>query len=573
MNIRQVEEARRNYDDLMDLHVHFGRSLASVPTAGDKEESDMNFQQLHNNKEAALGVPHSQTCEKEAECSVLPQTASETFTYGPFYLSPVKHPTNNGSLELNNQSAAPSGICSRHVTRKESSGAALILPSSKMLNVSLKLRTSRKVARPKKRNKLPRPSSRTKLQHLVVDCQTINRWCTIKDKFSFKTDVEVAGFLIQYYENTSFGASAGYCHSCQGPLTLHCKKCNAPSQQEYLIPLTWPFPGSGDLPLQSSPTSDSSASLDQDTVIEAGEVRTEIPKEEFDLHLPTMMKKSRLKSKHEEDPERKRLLCQECGKTFLSAAGLRVHVQKHLEKPHKCKHCDAAFALRSELKSHLASHGIRPYLCQECGSAFKRADALKVHMKVHTGEMPYKCDVCSRAFKHSSVLKEHTMKHLGIKQHVCHICGKAYASSRAFRKHKWTHCDKKPYECNLCGKEFGDGHELNVHMRRHRGEKPFHCNVCSKSFAIGSGLSIHMRTHTREKPYKCTECGSAFSQKNSLNSHMRTHTGEKPFMCKFCGTAFTDGSSYRRHMKQKHGAGYKSRSLADMTYPNQSAPV
>lgn len=91
------------------------------------------------------------------------------------------------------------------------------------------------------------------------------------------------------YENTSFGASAGYCHSCQGPLTLHCKKCNAPSQQEYLIPLTWPFPGSGDLPLQSSPTSDSSASLDQDTVIEAGEMRTEIPKEEFDLHLPTMV--------------------------------------------------------------------------------------------------------------------------------------------------------------------------------------------------------------------------------------------------------------------------------------------
>jgi hypothetical protein len=107
----------------------------------------------------------------------------------------------------------------------------------------------------------------------------------------------------------------------------------------------------------------------------------EIPEEEESIPTP------------KPKPEKKSLLCADCGKVFANSQRLKIHSFTHSNiKDFKCTEelengviCDKAFATEFRLKTHQRIHfGLKPYKCKfpGCGAAFAQGNALTNHSRL-----------------------------------------------------------------------------------------------------------------------------------------------------------------------------------------------
>ena len=75
--------------------------------------------------------------------------------------------------------------------------------------------------------------------------------------------------------------------------------------------------------------------------------------------------------------------------------------------------------------------------CDVCGKSFTTAAGLKMHNKMHKGEKAGcpKCPVCGKHFQGSSYLKRHMHVHSSRKAFSCDHCGRSYKYLQTLREH------------------------------------------------------------------------------------------------------------------------------------------
>ncbi|KAM4564153.1 uncharacterized protein V3H82_013165 isoform 1-T1 [Fundulus diaphanus] len=248
--------------------------------------------------------------------------------------------------------------------------------------------------------------------------------------------------------------------------------------------------------------------------------------------------------------------CQHCGKTFVSAQSLSLHVAKHTgESQFKCRVCSKSFTNMASLNYHSWLHvEDKPHKCDVCLKSFGLESHLLSHKKLHTNKEKHVCDVCNRSFRLRRAMTQHRLTHSEDKQYACEICGKRFKLEGSLKVHSKTHAERdRTFLCHICCRTFLWKGTLMVHLKTHSNVKPFVCAVCSKGFWVKCDLKKHMRIHSDDAPYECSECGRRFKQKANLDSHVRLHLGIKQFVCEVCGKECSRREHLKVHMRTHNG--------------------
>ncbi|KYN06478.1 PREDICTED: uncharacterized protein LOC108783042 [Cyphomyrmex costatus] len=172
-------------------------------------------------------------------------------------------------------------------------------------------------------------------------------------------------------------------------------------------------------------------------------------------------------------PEKKRVCCYHCNKTFKTELILRTHIKNtHMEKdPMKCTDCEAIFTSDVRLRHHLmvAHNRLEGTLaCPHCPKRFVNQLRLKTHMISHSEERPYTCEICGFNLKTKiQLIKHHQNRHSDERPLQCRYCPWRCKQVSALVCHERTHTNERPYSCSVCRQRFKYLGDKNKHERRH----------------------------------------------------------------------------------------------------------
>ena len=172
--------------------------------------------------------------------------------------------------------------------------------------------------------------------------------------------------------------------------------------------------------------------------------------------------------------KKKRFKCKTCSKRFAMFNAFQIHERIHTGVyPYQCKYCDRKFNQKGNLRTHSCKAKKndtekKKILCQTCGKQLSTKKSYKAHKLLHTEEKKFMCKICERKFFKKENLEKHERTHLGEKlekSFFCKTCDKSFTFSHSLKAHERQHAGKSPYVCKICKKGFVSSNNLKVHLK------------------------------------------------------------------------------------------------------------
>ncbi|KAJ0169470.1 hypothetical protein K1T71_015057 [Dendrolimus kikuchii] len=125
-----------------------------------------------------------------------------------------------------------------------------------------------------------------------------------------------------------------------------------------------------------------------------------------------------------------------------------------------CNECDAKFSTSVKLTAHVKRMHLgvkydKNIVCEVCGKKFMSNAALTYHQRSHTGERPFECTTCGKRFRETYQLRLHVRTHTGERPYCCNT---RFSPLQ-------VHTGSKPYECQYCSRAFSQSNSLKGHIR------------------------------------------------------------------------------------------------------------
>jgi hypothetical protein len=174
----------------------------------------------------------------------------------------------------------------------------------------------------------------------------------------------------------------------------------------------------------------------------------------------------------------------ECAKGFMSKFKLERHRLIHTcPRHHKCPYCDKSFNRKDHLKNHMITHdpNKKRWVCEECGKEYSYNFSYRTHKAFHDADAgrSTECGICHKQHETREELLYHLKVHSGARSvknctekiHGCPECGKKFYTRKDVRRHMITHTKKKDFLCQYCPQRFGRKDHLTRHLRSsHSGD-------------------------------------------------------------------------------------------------------
>ncbi|CAH1791297.1 unnamed protein product [Owenia fusiformis] len=278
------------------------------------------------------------------------------------------------------------------------------------------------------------------------------------------------------------------------------------------------------------------------------------------------------KTQHGNEEDRKKFVCQTCGKYFALKKQYTSHMEVHADSyDFECDQCEKKFTSKKKLRYHVInSHEAKLFTCDQCGFAFPNNSRLTNHInKVHLGiKMPpkrrnripkfkHECPECEKCFRKKENLVVHLRWHR--KPHKCEIttgCNKAFKSLSYLIEHlKKQHGVDYKFLCGQCNEEFPSKLAQIKHVASvHELKQLFDCDKCEHTFPNLRGLKKHKRDkHNIFSLIQCKSCQLYYPSTNALGVHRTlVHKGKKPVVCRLCGLVIENSWYRQKHWVHRH---------------------
>lgn len=217
-----------------------------------------------------------------------------------------------------------------------------------------------------------------------------------------------------------------------------------------------------------------------------------------DLCDKTFLSKKLLNDhKHMEHSKEKVHICNKCTRSFYDLESLEKHQLDHeIENKFICDECPKTFSTEHKLKLHKKTHipedNRKKWLCQLCGKSLLSQAGYNSHLAVHNDEKKFECQTCNKKFLAKHQLLVHIRSHVGQRPYQCKVCGDSFILMNHLRNHMIKHSEEKKFECELCGVTMKYRNNLRHHMKNvHWGIRNYPCDECDDKFYTSSLLRLH----------------------------------------------------------------------------------
>ncbi|XP_067636543.1 zinc finger protein 260-like isoform X1 [Eurosta solidaginis] len=172
--------------------------------------------------------------------------------------------------------------------------------------------------------------------------------------------------------------------------------------------------------------------------------------------------------------------CKFCPLAFPLASELRLHLTSHKNEDPETRERNMTALKEEEAKLKQQQLEGKPggyrykdrkkEICDICGKSFRYKQRLRVHIQAHGKEKRYKCDFCEKRFTQIANARIHMRTHTGEKPYKCKYCEKAYGQSHTLYKHLRIHLGDNVYRCEFCPLAFSLASERRLHLKTHENE-------------------------------------------------------------------------------------------------------